>query len=316
MILVDPGEYHEHLVIPVSLQITGAGAATTILDADSGGRAVTIAGATSLRIEGFTIREGQSGSDGAGIYGGGLTLDLVNDVFTGNVSYGYGGAVYIASGTANVTGCRFTGNSASQGAGVYFLDCDGSFTQNVLLDNAAGVHGGGIYLYSASLTISDNLFARCTCSWRGGAICVVVSSAPVISNNTIYACSGSEGGGLYGGSETGVIDFHNNIVVACASGSGVVDGVWPGSPPPALSCNDVWGNLPSDYLNIEPGPNDISEDPNFCNPPTDDYGLNAASPCAPAQQPSCGLIGAYDVTCGTTAVINTTWGRVKGEFAR
>lgn len=400
VILVAAGEYHERLTIPVSLQITGAGAGVTTLDADSGGRAVTITSATAVGIEGFTIREGSSSSRGAGIYGVGLALDLVSDDFSGNISQDLGGAVYIESGTATVTGCHFTGNMASEGAGVYFRVSDGLvngcefstnqatrhaggvylysasptisnntfsantcgwrgaaicmvnsasptvegnqmlgnhsdteggaiwaggnpssfqggiFTHNVMLDNTASVHGGGIYLYTASPTITDNVIARSTCSWRGGGICVVVDSAPVISGNTIYACSGSEGGGIYAGSETGVIDFHNNIVASCTDGSGVVDGDYPGSPPPALSCNDVWGNLPSDYLNIGPGPNDITADPLFCNPATDDYGLNAASPCAPAQQPTCGLIGAFPVTCGATAVTNTTWGRVKGAFAR
>jgi hypothetical protein len=75
-----------------------------------------------------------------------------------------------------------------------------------------------------------------------------------------------------------------------------------------LSCNDLWQNQPGDYFDIAAGEHDISADPEFCSPVTRDFTLSSGSPCAAPHQPLCGQIGAYGVTCGPTAVEQTTWG--------
>jgi hypothetical protein len=43
----------------------------------------------------------------------------------------------------------------------------------------------------------------------------------------------------------------------------------------------------------------IDADPLFCDPAHGDFAIAVTSPCAPEQQPMCGLIGALPVGCGT-----------------
>jgi hypothetical protein len=136
---------------------------------------------------------------------------------------------------------------------------------------------------------------------------------PTVTNNTIVGCSAARGGGVIFANEGGMIQFLNNIVVGSPDGYGLYF-AGSGAPPPYLECNDVWGNLPGDYYSLEPGRDDISADPLFCDPAVGDYGLMEDSPCAPTQQPTCGLIGALDVGCGATATEPSTWGLLKQRF--
>jgi hypothetical protein len=171
-------------------------------------------------------------------------------------------------------------------------------------------------LYSSSPPVRFNLFLRCASGLDGGGLDIAVQSNPVVSNNTFLGCSASEGGAIIVANETGVVIVTNNIITGTLNGYGLSDHPFPGSIPPDLSCNDFWNNLPGDYLAVGPGPGDISADPEFCAPESDDYRLMSSSPCAPAQQPSCGLIGAYDVGCGSTATERSTWGTIKVLMGR
>ena len=88
-----------------------------------------------------------------------------------------------------------------------------------------------------------------------------------------------------------------------------------------LSCSDVYGNLPDDFVFMaDPTGTDgnISEDPLFCpDSGPREYPLREDSPCAPGNHPDgddCGLIGAFPVGCGTTATEDTNWSRIKRLF--
>jgi hypothetical protein len=81
-----------------------------------------------------------------------------------------------------------------------------------------------------------------------------------------------------------------------------------GTPVPgSIACNDVWSNNRGNYGGDSPDltgiDGNISADPLFCNAQARDYTLDARSPCAPEHSPpGCGLIGAWPVVCGVTAV--------------
>ncbi len=71
-----------------------------------------------------------------------------------------------------------------------------------------------------------------------------------------------------------------------------------------LYCSDVYGNAGGDWVDCiwnQGGQNgNFSADPLFCDPDNGDFGLRSASPCAPQQNPDCGLIGAHDVGCAVS----------------
>jgi hypothetical protein len=56
----------------------------------------------------------------------------------------------------------------------------------------------------------------------------------------------------------------------------------------------------------------FTADPLFCG--VGNYYLRADSPCAPENQPRCGLIGPLPVGCGTVSVQSKSWGAVKALY--
>jgi hypothetical protein len=68
----------------------------------------------------------------------------------------------------------------------------------------------------------------------------------------------------------------------------------------------VWNNSPADFFGFsDPTGSDgnLSQDPEFCDPVSENYHLDPSSPCAPLNSPgSCALIGALGVGCGVVAV--------------
>jgi hypothetical protein len=85
-----------------------------------------------------------------------------------------------------------------------------------------------------------------------------------------------------------------------------------------LTCCDIFGNVGGDWIGCIADQygvrGNISLDPFFCDPAAGDLGLHADSPCAPEQNPECGLIGAWGVNCGPTPTSRGTWGAIKALY--
>jgi hypothetical protein len=90
-----------------------------------------------------------------------------------------------------------------------------------------------------------------------------------------------------------------------------------------FQCCDVWGNELGDWVgglwcfNV-PELGNFSEDPLLCDPLEADLGLGDGSPCLPGVHGGmeCGQIGAYGLGCGMSAIISTTWGRLKSLYGK
>jgi hypothetical protein len=84
-----------------------------------------------------------------------------------------------------------------------------------------------------------------------------------------------------------------------------------------LSCCDLFGNKGGNWVGSiadQLGVNgNIAADPLFCDPEADILTLDRDSPCAPGQS-GCGLMGAWDVGCGTTPAEGRTWGAIKALY--
>jgi hypothetical protein len=186
------------------------------------------------------------------------------------------------------------------------IRCDNSYTKirnNIFrefLSDAIALEGCGA-------TVEDNLFLSCH-----GAVDISIHSddSSIISSNTI---TGSGGAALELSGFATSTSVLNNIVTDAWVGIGCVGGGC--NPPPDIRCNDVWGNSYADYFGLSDltgWDGNISEDPLFCDPLNEDYGIEAHSPCAPGNSPpGCGLIGLYPVSCGVTATTPLTWGCVR-----
>ena len=88
------------------------------------------------------------------------------------------------------------------------------------------------------------------------------------------------------------------------NGSGSEGVTWDRTGYLELTCVDIFGNTGGDWVGVLAGLENLNgnlhADPLFCSGtnPENPWSLNESSPCAPDNNPGCGLVGAYPVGCG------------------
>jgi CSLREA domain-containing protein len=178
------------LCIKGNVTITGAGATTTIIDANGqngatccgsypSSRGIFIDVHATLQLSGITIQNGL-GNGGYTIVGGGA----INN-----------------QGHLTVSGCTFTANNGVPGGGGVWNDGTLSVVNSIFDTNQSGAYGGsGIYNTGAGpATISNSTFSNSHSSTNGGAI--VAMGTVSISNSAIYGnIADATGGAIYGSS--------------------------------------------------------------------------------------------------------------------
>ena len=166
----------------------------------------------------------------------------------------------------------------------------------------------------ATFQISENVVARNHASGRGPAIFADdVSFASIDGNTFVDNSCGSPGLASLEFGNGSYMLTQNIIVGGCRAG--IRHG---GSGATEVSCSAFFGNPNGPLSNtaIDAGGN-FEADPQFCKLDPDDYTLGQDSPCLPGQHPDgvdCGLIGALGVGCATTAVSQTSWGKIKSRY--
>ncbi len=214
---------------------------------------------------------------------------LENCTFTGN-SGNSGGAMYCHTGcTATVTSCTFTGNTVlNNGAGMWAYECPPALlTTCVFSGNSAGYSGGATYFYSCSPNVVSCTFCANSSGGEGSGICL--QDASLAMDNTIIA-SAPDGGAVF-------IYGSGTANVACSNVYGNTDGDWTGP---------IAGQ---EILN-----NNMSQDPQFCDPPEGNLGVGPDSPCLAANSPCGILIGAVGESCAAGVVARAekiNWSGVK-----
>jgi hypothetical protein len=180
---------------------------------------------------------------GAGIWNAG-TLTVADSTIANNASpagntsqnVSYGGGIVNYGGTAIVTRCALTGNSASQGGGIYSNRAPGtgsltvsastisgnstigagggievagsaaSITDCTISGNSASTDGGGIeFFYNSTLSQFAATLTRCTVSNNtvqsslgyGGGLSLPRKGLVTVSDSTIAANAASKGAGIY-----------------------------------------------------------------------------------------------------------------------
>jgi hypothetical protein len=226
---------------------TAAGCATrevnpadTILDGNNTGKALDLSNTNggSVRVEGFTIRHGNSlGSGGGGIAvntysasGTAGTITLINNTISENTA-SYGGGLY-ANSSSN-TGVA--GNVTIE--------------NNTISGNTANNNwGGGGVVYSSSstgtagtITLTNNTISGNTVigNFGGGGLYVDAYSdvgtagagALIFTSNTITGNTAGGGGGVYAETRSasgtaGTVTFTNNIIAGNSATPGSSGGVY------------------------------------------------------------------------------------------
>ena len=171
------------------------------------GGAIHVYNGNTFSVINCTFKNNTAKDGGAIINHG--TLILSGCTFTGNTATNNGGAVY-SDGTLTVTNCIFTGNNATtMGGAIYNANIlsvtNSTFTGNTVTDGSAGaIFNGG------NLAVNDCDFISNTVSRSGGAIwgnggLTIINSA--FANNT----AGYDGGAIY--TNSGTLDITNSKFV-------------------------------------------------------------------------------------------------------
>ena len=150
---------------------------------------------------------------------------------------------------------------------------------------------------SSSPTFEGCIFANNATPGRGGGLYSWNGCAPTLTNCTFYGNSGSLGGGI-SSTNSSTVTAANTIVSFSTGGQAVY---CDGTSSASLTCSDIYGNAGGDWVGciaaLDSIEGNFSDDPLFCDTLGGDFHLQETSPCAPAQQPVCGLIGALDPGC-------------------
>jgi len=193
----------------------------------------------------------------------------------------------------------------------------------------SGLDNGAILCDSSSPTIRNNILTQ-------NAVDVVVcfqGSGAYCSNNVIKDNAGAFGIGCWGEDQTnvtvsrnlifgnwfGIVTYGNDDIInntisnnavnlnpcwtAIIKNNIVVNGLEgirnQSAGLAVVSYNDVWGNIENYTGGVtSPGEGDISADPMFCDPDSDNYYLDGASPCLGAGEGGVN-IGAFGPGCNT-----------------
>lgn len=137
---------------------------------------------------------------------------------------------------------------------------------------------------------------------EGGALAICSTGTPTIRNCTFVSNRAGIGSAVYA---EGFMSMENSIVAFNGPGAGVEVLVYP-----ELTCCDIYDNSGgdyvgaiADYLGVD---GNISEDPHFCSVSGGNFALRLTSPCSPANNQECGLIGAGPVGCNLAAIAQGT----------
>jgi len=205
---VGPGIRNEPISIGKRLTIrSSAGPAATILEGQGLNYSIMYfvgSSANDCVIDGFTFRNGETGTEIKSFGGGALaivqaTVTIRNCVFANNHS-DIGGAIYGVLTASTIENCTFTGNSAAMMGGAVCFEGGGGWTiRNCAFSgNSALQHGGAVHSIMSGGLASLTSFLGNTAKLSGGAISWDSTNALPFSieGSTIELNSATTGGAL------------------------------------------------------------------------------------------------------------------------
>jgi hypothetical protein len=288
-----------------SISIIGEDRETTIVDADTSGRAFYFDGDDqhTIAFSGFTIRNGESGH-GAGIY---IRKSIEIDLFDLNVNEnnstgsGAGGGIHIHDSMGELHNLRIENNEAYSGGGIYMGNSDIILDHVDVLNNNGRNRCGGTGLGSDQFDESttewtNSVFIGNTGLYQGSAMCMgdsVILSNLTITQNTAYNSALTGYGNL---TITNSI-ISDNLISANVEADAEIN--FNGTL--NMSYTNLSGEINAFNLTEESelilGEGNIDADPLFCEPDSGNYHIAGNSPCAGTGQDGADM-GALGVGCG------------------
>jgi len=278
VINVGPGTYPENISFlgkNVVVQST-AGPDVTIIDGTDSGAVATFAGGETRDavLRGFTLTGGLNSPSGGGVYCSGSEPILTEIVFLANQASDAGGGFYCIDGEPLIDHCTFIDNVSYAGGAVFASGTSAIVIEyGVFVNNWGALSAGDVGADGHTSVTMDH------CSSYG-------------------AMAGSYGGSGLALFNTSKVDMDNGIIAFGAGGPAVA---LYGSAIADIACTDIFGNAGGDwtggiagYLGVD---GNFSADPLYCDGPGGVLNIDGSSPCAPYNNPGCGLVGALLDPC-------------------
>jgi hypothetical protein len=230
------------------ITLTGAGASSTIIDANGIDRVLTVEFGRPAALSGLTLRNGYvPDTGGGGIYNQG-TLSVSGCRISGNTAKYGGGIENGQAGTLIFTRGTISGNNAQFGGGWGQTKGDGRIVESTISGNTAAVSGGGISatypLVVINSTISQNSAGR-----NGGGIYYAAGTANVYNTTIVYNQAAFDdptgvGGGINNfNANGGVLNIRNTVIA----------GNYLAGSPDYDDCNGTIGIYGSNFLGTGAG---------------------------------------------------------------
>ncbi len=257
-------------------------------------------------LENVTIRNARAWHAAGLFCENGASPTITGCIFEHNTAESRGGGLSAHNGSApTITACTFRHNTAlTDGAALRCYAGAPTVTDCVFYSNSSGRYGGAVYLNNNSApSFQGCLLYDNTAASDGGGL-YGDSSQPTLTACTL---SGNDGPGASGimAAAGSAVTVHSSIIAFGLSGAAVACG--GGGAGVTLSCSDVYGNAGGDWVGCiagqETSNGNLAVDPLFCDAAAGNLTLSGASPCAAANNPGCGQIGALDVGCERTFLV-------------
>jgi predicted outer membrane repeat protein len=247
---------------------------------------------------GFTVVNGLNFYGGA-VYCVASSPTIANCVFAENTANLSGGAMLIvANSSPIVTNCVFDGNyahdlSGSGGGAVYCEQSAPVFTSCTFAGNTADLNGGAVCTFFAQPTFNSCMLVNNGALNFGGAVMAGANATPTFDRCTFVENVANSGAVMFASQSSGIV---TNSIMSLNDGGGTVTCV--DSAPQITHCC-VFENVGGDSLCGDHSDN-LFDNPLFCHPVQQNYGLHSDSPCLPDYNPWGEQIGAIGYGgCGT-----------------
>jgi CSLREA domain-containing protein len=247
------------LNITASMTIQGAGAATTIIDANKIDRVLNVGSAATVTITGVTVRNGSSSSFGGGINSDG-SLTLNSAVVSGNRSAsGSSGGGIVSLKTLILNNTVVSDNQGGGNGGGIFNSGTATVNNSFISGNLTlnGGYGGGI-LNNATMTITGSLISGnqtlrgsgVATSGKGGGIWSANGTLTILNSTISNNSALSDGGGIY--NEATVFTYFTTIAGNLAANDGANSGTGGGIKNGSGAVNLRTTLVVSNYAGVNP----------------------------------------------------------------
>lgn len=256
----------------------------------------TLASNDSSKFDFCRFMYGKAVGTGDMMYGGAIYIFNFNKVLISNSIFDYcraqndGGAIYIKSAGALISGNTFTNGQCTRGAGIF---CDNSWPRielNSFSRNYADTWGGGICIANAAApAIINNLFCNNLAYLGGGIAFFNAGAMTTLVSNTVAENRANYGGGM--SSIASDASFTNNIFWGNEAADGhEITLLDPDSDPTFNYCN-IQGGLAemggsgagASYSGTYT--NNLNAYPEFNDTLANDFQIKTSSPCLDAGTP-------------------------------